>query len=69
MSILKHIIDVISPTLSLLINLFVHNGVYPSALMLARVVLIFKAGVKQHTTNYCPISVLPIINKLLDSNS
>ena len=66
-SILKRIIDVISPTLSLLINLCVHDGVYPSVLKLARVVPIFKAGVKQHTTNYRPISVLPIINKLLET--
>ena len=41
-------------------------GVFPDAMKIARVVLLFKAGDQQNLSNYRPISLLPQFSKILE---
>ena len=43
------------------------NGVYPSSWIKANVVLIHKIGNRQYKTNYRPISFLPILSKIFET--
>ena len=47
-------------------NLSINNGVIPRELKLARVIPIFKSGNMSHFNNYRPISVLPVLSKVLE---
>ena len=42
------------------------NGVFPSVLKTAKVVPVFKKDSKLDYSNYCPISLLPNIEKILE---
>jgi hypothetical protein len=66
-SIIKSVIKIIAPILSVLITNCVTSGVYPTNLKIARVVPIFKKGSKYSTTNYRPISVLSNFNKIFET--
>ena len=56
--ILKKVNNFISPVLSKLINQALNDGIYPSSLKLAKVIPIFKSGLKTLSGNYRPISLL-----------
>ena len=47
-------------------NLCLRTGVFPDQLKIAVIVPIFKAGEKNLFTNYRPISLLPILSKILE---
>lgn len=49
-----------------LIKLIFETGQYPSELKRAAVVLIHKSGNPEHISNYRPISLLSVINKLIE---
>lgn len=49
-----------------LINLSIHTGVFPEKLKLAVVTPIYKGGVKGIYDNYRPISVLSVIDKIIE---
>jgi len=49
-----------------LINETVTNGIFPDALKIAKVLLIFKKGDKTNMTNYRPISLLPVLSKIVE---
>lgn len=49
-----------------LMNLCIHQSVFPSSLKKAIIKPIFKAGDKQKFTNYRPISMLPFLSKILE---
>jgi len=49
-----------------IINETVTNGVFPDALKIARVIPIFKKGDKTNLNNYRPISLLPVLSKVLE---
>ena len=49
--------DVISPYLFFLIDFMFSNGLFPSILKIAKVILIFKSEEKQTVNNYRPISL------------
>jgi hypothetical protein len=60
------IIQEIAPILATIFNKCILGGVFPCDLKLARVIPIYKKGNKSDPNNYRPISVLPVISKLLE---
>ena len=51
------------------LNLCLQHGTFPCSLKRAVIKPIFKAGDKQHFSNYRPISLLPVISKLLEKTN
>ena len=49
-----------------LINETITNGVFPEVLKIAKVLPIFKKGDKTNMTNYRPISLLPVLSKIVE---
>ena len=62
---LKLIAPAIAPSLAKVLNCSIKNGIYPAELKLARVTPIYKQGKKADVDNYRPISVLPVLSKIL----
>ena len=58
----------IASSLAKLINQSLDNGDFPDVLKLAVVKPLFKGGDKTQPNNYRPISILPIISKILESS-
>ena len=56
----------IAGCLSHLFNLSLANGVFPKEWKTMRVTPIFKAGSRLELSNYCPISVLPLVAKVFE---
>ena len=65
-SILKQVVDIISPIISQLVNSSVSDGSFPKALKVARIVPIHKSGPKSNKKNYRPISILPTLSKIFE---
>ena len=63
---LKLIKELISPLLSSLINESFSSGTYPNCLKIAKVIPIYKGGTKSTPGNYRPISLLSILNKIIE---
>jgi len=64
---LKLINDDICSSITLIINQSLASGIFPSHLKIAKITPIYKKGKKQLLSNYRPISVLPIISKVLET--
>ena len=64
--ILKEIIEVIAEPTVYVFNLSLASGRVPNELKLARVVAIFKADDPMQFSNYRPVSVLPVLSKVLE---
>ena len=56
----------ITPVLTNLCNQSIQTNTFPSAWKQARVIPLFKKGSRQDPSNYRPISILPILSKLLE---
>ena len=65
---LKLIAPAVSPSLAKVINCSIINSICPAQLKLARVTPIYKQGSKTDLDNYRPISVLPVISKILEKH-
>lgn len=65
-TLIKTIKDLIIIPLTKLINECLNAGIFPDALKIASVVPIFKKGEVDDVSNYRPISLLPIISKILE---
>ena len=63
---LKSIVSVIKMPLCIIFNKSLQNGVFPDLLKLAKVIPLHKGGEHNVTDNYCPISLLPVISKILE---
>ena len=50
-----------------MINQVLNNGIFPDKLKIAKVVHIFKSGDCALTNNYRPISLLPVISKVIEN--
>ena len=50
-----------------MINQVLNNGIFPDKLKIAKVVPIFKKGDSALTNNYRPISLLPVISKVIEN--
>lgn len=65
--ILKAVIDDIAAPFCVAINTCLREGVFPDSLKIARTVPIHKKGNIEELANYRPISVLPIMSKVLET--
>lgn len=63
---IKNFADELSPFIVELINLVLTTGIYPDKLKIAKVIPIFKSGDRKLPSNYRPISILSIFNKILE---
>ena len=63
---LKDIASVISQPLCHIINLSVTTGVVPTEWKTAKITPILKSGSSDEVDNYRPISVLPVLSKILE---
>ena len=63
---LKQITTSIIKPLTIVINQVLNNGIFPDKLKIAKVVPIFKKGDCALTNNYRPISLLPVISKVIE---
>ena len=57
---------IVSASLSYIINRSLTTGIFPNDWKVARVTPIYKDDIKTNPNNYRPISVLPIVNKLIE---
>ena len=63
---LKETSEVIAPSLCCLFNKSLNTGTLPDEWKLANVVPVHKKGTAEYTENYRPISLLPIVSKVLE---
>ena len=66
--ILKKTANVIGPSLLKIINISVNTGCFPDILKHAKVFPVHKGGTESNPSNYRPISILPIISKILEKH-
>ena len=58
----------ISKPLAKIINLSIQQGKYPNQFKIAKVTPIFKKGSKYDRNNYRPISILPVLSKIIEKH-
>ena len=63
---LKMLKSILSAPLAFLFNCSFSSGVVPNNLKLARIIPVYKKGPKIYVSNYRPISLLSIFNKILE---
>ena len=63
---LSKIASQIGKPLTYLYNLSINTGVYPASLKLARVIPIYKKESKSNVSNYRPLSLLSIFDKIFE---
>ena len=63
---LKATVDTTVSTITKLFNMSIRTGTFPSCWKTARVVPIPKKGYRTNPANYRPISILPILSKVLE---
>ena len=66
MRLLKVTADQIAPSLTMLFSKSLRLGVFPRERKLANIAPIFKKGKRDVAENYRPISLLPVISKVLE---
>ena len=64
---LKIAADIIAPSITWIFNLSLKTGIFVDAWKKACVLPIYKSGDRQLCENYRPISILPVISKILES--
>ncbi|XP_077987452.1 uncharacterized protein LOC144442054 [Glandiceps talaboti] len=63
----KHSADIIALPLTHIVNCSLSHGICPNELKIAKVIPIYKKGSPTDVGNYRPISVLPILSKVMES--
>ena len=63
---LKMAPNVLTPSITFMINKSIETGVFPSAWKNAKVNPIYKTGDKDDVNNYRPISILPTLSKVIE---
>ena len=56
----------IAPTVSMLFNNSLSEGIFPECFKTAKIIPIFKFGDSNSTANYRPISMLPFLSKMFE---
>ena len=64
--ILKLHINILLPKLTLLMNDCIQSGYFPDELKIAKVLPLYKSGDVNGLNNYRPISILPLLSKILE---
>ena len=64
---LKLIANEVSPNLTLIINQSLSTGIFPDSLKTVKVIPIHKFDEKTIISNYRPISILPVLPKIIES--
>ena len=59
-------VSIVAPSLTDVFTKSILTGIYPTEWKLARVTPIFKKGSKSDINNYRPISVIPVVSKVLE---
>ena len=62
----KILAPLIAPTVSMLFNNSLSEGIFPECFKTAKIILIFKSGDSKSTANYRPISMLPFLSKMFE---
>ena len=65
-TLLKKLAPVIKGPLCMIINASLRQGIFPNLMKLAKVIPLFKGGERDLPDNYRPISLLPVISKVLE---
>ena len=60
--------EIVSPVLLKLINISIITGHFPDSLKLSKLQHIYKGGDKDDPSNYRPISVLPVVSKIIEKH-
>eukprot|EP00733_Pompholyxophrys_punicea_P000411 Pompholyxophrys_punicea_v1_NODE_112_length_3406_cov_30.176067.p1 type:complete len:341 gc:universal NODE_112_length_3406_cov_30.176067:1306-284(-) len=63
---LKHGSHHLAPVIAYLINISLQTSQFPDLLKVARLVPIYKKGNRDDTSNYRPLSILPLLSKLFE---
>ena len=63
---LKEAATVVTHSLTYIINISITTGIFPNSWKIAKVTPIFKEDAKTDPNNYRPISVLPVVSKLIE---
>ena len=63
---LQRIIHVIKLPLVVVLNKSIMEGEYPDLMKVAKVIPLHKGGLMNLPDNYCPISLLPVLSKILE---
>ena len=63
--IIKSIIEYLADPLEIIFNKSFHLGIFPDGLKQEKITPVHKADDKLQVTNYLPISVLPMVSKVL----
>ena len=65
-AILKSCALVLAPSLTIIVNASLTSGIVPTALKQADIRPLFKAGDREAPKNYRPVSLLPVVSKVLE---
>ncbi|XP_065067272.1 uncharacterized protein LOC135692865 [Rhopilema esculentum] len=63
---LKIVADIVSPSIASILNLSIASAQFPSIWKSSLITPVFKAGAKTAIGNYRPVSVLPLLSKLME---
>ena len=63
---LKDCAKILSKPISEICNFSISHGIFPNACKVAKLKPIFKKGKKVEPSNYRPISLLPLISKIIE---
>ena len=63
---LKDEAEVIAPSIVKLINRSIQSHIFPCSWKCSKIIPLFKSGDKANPSNYRPISVLPVLIKLME---
>ena len=63
----KECISFLAIPLSHIANIFFEIGIFPDRMKIAKVIPIFKSGLKDSFTNYRPVYLLPQFSKILEN--
>ena len=58
--------DIIAPSITQILNLSIHTGIFPQCWKESKVVPLHKSGPTDKAENYRPISILPVLSKILE---
>ena len=65
--VLRQSAPVIAPTLQIIFNTSLRSGYVPKSFKLSHVSPLYKSGDKATASNYRPVSLLPIVSRLLET--